>query len=262
MVDAGGNLVSAMRRMSKITLTAGPVGNGERRHSKKPSATIMTTPKASQPRRSPDGASFRKDRSSDAGSFRRGDDGSFRRDKDREASFRQNRESSFRKAERSASAKKPKPKADAQPLRPAAELVEAAAALRERAGAVKRTAKEQSAAMSLDHRLGVALVEAHRGQKLAGKGLLAEWDRNQSGNITRIEFRQAIRNKLHLHAHNNECDKLFDTSAPHARPSGRATARPRELAGARAGRPRAARARAAALCLARRRPPLCSRLVC
>ena len=41
-------------------------------------------------------------------------------------------------------------------------------------------------------------------------GIMREWDTNKDGELSKVEFRQAVRNKLGLKAQNNEIDAVFD----------------------------------------------------
>ena len=61
---------------------------------------------------------------------------------------------------------------------------------------------------TFDRRLGSAILE-----KLGVVGKLAdlvrEWDKNNDGNVSKIEFRQCVRGSLGLKADNKEIDAFF-----------------------------------------------------
>jgi hypothetical protein len=59
---------------------------------------------------------------------------------------------------------------------------------------------------SLPRRLGEALL----GRGVGPNQILKEWDKNGDGNLSKIEFKQAVRLSLQLRASNDEVDAMFD----------------------------------------------------
>ena len=85
-----------------------------------------------------------------------------------------------------------------------------AAALVARAGQ-EGTFERRVGAALLRNENAAKAVRGAAGAKLALGDLLREWDKNKDGAVQKMEFRQAVRGSLKLHATNGEIDALFDT---------------------------------------------------
>lgn len=75
---------------------------------------------------------------------------------------------------------------------------------------IDRASKEahlQTGVGALKRSLGETLVA----QKRPPNDLLRSWDKNRDGEISKIEFKQAIRSQLQLKATNSQIDELFDS---------------------------------------------------
>ena len=107
-------------------------------------------------------------------------------------------------------------KAPELPLLEAEALRKIATAETEAAEKAVQAGKEEG---TFERRLGAALqananaaraTQGMSGAKQALNDLLREWDKNKDGNIQKMEFRQAVRGSLKLHARNEDIDKTFD----------------------------------------------------
>mmetsp|Transcript_49027 Transcript_49027/g.127984 ORF Transcript_49027/g.127984 Transcript_49027/m.127984 type:complete len:545 (+) Transcript_49027:159-1793(+) len=86
----------------------------------------------------------------------------------------------------------------------AAALQEQAEQILDQASSIEKTAA--SAASSLELKLGRELSK----QTMTVPEMIRKWDANGDGEISKIEFRQVVRNILKIKADNKEVDELFD----------------------------------------------------
>lgn len=103
----------------------------------------------------------------------------------------------------------------AEELRCSGDLRTAAVAEDEHATALDAQATKSEDGENFERKLGGALAEheqaraAMAGSKQALADLIRSWDKNGDGEISTIEFRQAVRNQLGVRATNDEIDELF-----------------------------------------------------
>ena len=86
---------------------------------------------------------------------------------------------------------------------------EAAQALVSRAGA-EGTFERRLGAALVSNELAKKAMKGVPGANLALTDLLRSWDKNKDGTLQKMEFRQAVRTSLKLHATNQDIDALFD----------------------------------------------------
>ena len=115
---------------------------------------------------------------------------------------------------RNSSSKTQAPAEPAERLRSSKDLVEACASEEEKAVGYEERASKH-AFDTFERQLGAALVlddkarAVTNGEKHALSDLIRSWDKNNDGEISVIEFRQAVRGSLRVKAHNDEIDALF-----------------------------------------------------
>lgn len=102
----------------------------------------------------------------------------------------------------------------AEKLRTAKNLLDAQASEEAQAQALLDRSRKD-AFDDFDRKLGIALCENEKmkevrnGNKAALAELIRSWDKNNDGEISPMEFRQAVRGSLNLKASNEEIDTLF-----------------------------------------------------